>query len=107
MFDVKSVNARYFEVKLSLTDDNGEIIKSIDVEVEPPKVKVLKRLTGLTKSKENTMEELTECINLILNKNKTKSTIPVEYIYDMDFDEMENLFLKYFEWLSSTKNLPN
>ena len=107
MFDVKSVNARYFEVKLSLTDDNGEIIKSIDVEVEPPKVKVLKRLTGLTKSKENTMEELTECINLILNKNKTKSTIPVEYIDDMDFDEMENLFLKYFEWLSSTKNLPN
>ncbi|WP_294405584.1 hypothetical protein [uncultured Clostridium sp.] len=107
MFDVKSVNARYFEVKLSLTDDNGEIIKSIDVEVEPPKVKVLKRLTGLTKSKENTMEELTECINLILNKNKTKSTIPVEYIDDMDFDEMQNLILKYFEWLSSAKNLPN
>ncbi|WP_428817315.1 hypothetical protein ACQR2L_13675 [Clostridium butyricum] len=107
MFDVKSVNARYFEVKLSLTDDNGEIIKSIDVEVEPPKVKVLKRLTGLTKSKENTMEELTECINLILNKNKTKSTISVEYIDDMDFDEMQNLILKYFEWLSSTKNLPN
>lgn len=107
MFDVKSVNARYFEVKLSLTDDNGETIKSIDVEVEPPKVKVLKRLTGLTKSKENTMEELTECINLILNKNKTKSNIPVEYIDDMDFDEMQNLILKYFEWLSSTKNLPN
>lgn len=107
MFDVKSVNARYFEVKLSLTDDNGEIIKSIDVEVEPPKVKVLKRLTGLTKSKDNTMEELTECINLILNKNKTKSTISVEYIDDMDFDEMQNLILKYFEWLSSTKNLPN
>ena len=107
MFDVKSINTRYFEVKLSLTDDNGEVIKNIDVEVEPPKVGLLKRLTGLTNAKDNTMGELTECIRLMLNKNKTKSTIPVEYIYDMDFDEMQNLILKYFEWLSSTKNLPN
>ncbi|NFH89767.1 hypothetical protein FDA33_06045 [Clostridium botulinum] len=107
MFDVKSVNARYFEVKLSLTDDNGEIIKSIDVEVESPKVKLLKRLTGLSKAKENTMEELTKCINLILNKNKENKKIPLEYIDDMDFDEMSNLLTSYFEWLSQTKNLPN
>ena len=107
MFDVKSINHRYFEVKLSITNEVGEVEKSVVVEVEPPKVKVLKRLTGLTKSKENTMEELTECVRLILNKNKDKTEIPVEYIEEMDFDEMQSLILEYFNWLGKTRNLPN
>ncbi|MBN1035766.1 hypothetical protein [Clostridium botulinum] len=107
MFDVKSVNSRYFEVKLSITNEVGEVENNIDVKVEPPKVKLLKRLTGLSKAKENTMEELTKCINLILNKNKENKKIPLEYIDDMDFDEMSNLLTSYFEWLSQTKNLPN
>lgn len=107
MFDIQSISQRYFKVKLSITNDIGEVDKSIVVETEPPKMKVLKRLMKISKSKENSMEELTECINLILNKNKKKQIVPEEYIDDLDFDQMSRLLTSYFEWLSETKNLPN
>jgi len=108
MFDVKKVNHRYFEVKLSITNENGEEEKSIDVEVEPPKIKILKRIMGVAKIKdEDAIEELTECVRLLLNKNKRKITIQEEYIDEMDFDEMQNLILEFFIWLGKTKELPN
>ena len=86
MFDVKKVNHRYFEVKLSITNENGEEAKIKD---------------------EDAIEELTECVRLLLNKNKRKITIQEEYIDEMDFDEMQNLILEFFIWLGKTKELPN
>lgn len=108
MFDVSVVNKRYFEVTLYRTTDEGEIEDSINLQVEAPKLKVLKKITSLSKVKEeNTIEELTESIRLILNKNKSKKKVPPEFIEDLDMDQMDGLLTKYFDWLNKTKNSPN
>ena len=108
MFDISGVNKRYFEVTLYETTEEGEIENSIKVEVEPPKLKVLKKITRLSKSKEeNTIEELTESIRLILNKNKARVKVPEAFIEDLDMDQMDMLMTKYFDWLNNAKNCPN
>lgn len=108
MFDISGVNKRYFEVTLYETTEEGEIENSIKVEVEPPKLKVLKKITRLSKSKEeNTIDELTESIRLILNKNKARVKVPEAFIEDLDMDQMDMLMTKYFDWLNNAKNCPN
>ncbi|MBS6503585.1 MAG: hypothetical protein KH415_18565 [Clostridium sp.] len=108
MFDISGVNKRYFEVTLYETTDEGEIENSIKLEVEPPKLKVLKKITRLSKSKEeNTIEELTDSIRLILNKNKARAKVPEIFIEDLDMDQMDMLMTKYFDWLNNAKNSPN
>ncbi|NFF80438.1 hypothetical protein FDA09_11815 [Clostridium botulinum] len=108
MFDIKSVNQRYFEVKLSVTNDIGEEIKNIVVQVEPPKLKVLKKITTISKAKkEDAIENLTDSIRMMLNKNKARLIVPEEFIDELDLDQMNELLTKYFEWLSNTKNSPN
>lgn len=108
MFDINGINKRYFEVTIYKTTDEGEIEDSIKLEVEPPKLKVLKKITRLSKtSEENTIEELTDSIRLILNKNKSKKKVPEEFIEDLDMDQMDSLLTSYFDWLNNAKNSPN
>lgn len=108
MFDIRSVNKRYFEVKLTETDDVGEEISNIIVEAEPPKLKVLKRITSISQSAgKNAIDELTEAIKMILNKNKAKSKVPDKYIEELDSDQMQELLTEYFKWLNNNKNSPN
>jgi len=99
MFDISTVSRRYFAVKL----ENG-----ITIEVEPPKLKALKKITALAKSRnEDAMDDLTEAIKMILSKNRSGYKLSDELIEDIDFDEMNDLLTAYFEWLSKSKNTPN
>ena len=108
MFDISSINKRYFEVKLTETDDVGEEMSNIIVEAEPPKLKVLKKITSISKSKgEDAIDELTEAIKMILNKNRAKSKVPDKYIEELDSDQMKELLTEYFKWLNNNKNSPN
>lgn len=108
MFDINGVNKRYFELTLHETTDEGEIKDSIKLEVEPPKLKVLKNLTRLSNAKgSNTIGELTDSIKLILNKNKAKIKVPEVFIEDLDMDQMDILLTEYFNWLNNTKKSPN
>ena len=108
MFDINGINKRYFEVTLYETTDEGEIKDSIKLEVEPPKLKVLKKITRLSKAKEeNTIEDLTDSIRLILNKNKAKTKVSEVFIEDLDMDQMDMLLTEYFNWLNNSKNSPN
>jgi len=108
MFDISTVNKRYFGVKLQATNDEDDAIKYINVEVEPPKLKVLKKITSLSKSREeDAINDLTEAIKMILNKNKAKVKVPDEFIDELDLDQMNELLTTYFEWLNKSKNSPN
>lgn len=108
MFDINGINKRYFEVTLHKTNDEGEIEKSISLEVEPPKLKVLKKITILQKVKDETaIDDLIDSIKLILNKNKEKKKVDEEYIDDLDMDQMNRLLTSYFDWLNESKNSPN
>lgn len=108
MFDIRGVSKRYFEVTLYRTNDEGEIEGELSLQVEPPKLKVLKKITRLSKVKdESAIEDLTDSIRLILNKNKAKKKVEEEYIDDLDMDQMNMLLTSYFEWLNENKNSPN
>ena len=98
MFDISTVSKRYFGVK----------IDEVSIQVEPPKLGVLKKITALSKSRnEDAMEDLAEAVKMILNKNKTGYKISDEIIDEIDFDQMNEILTAYFEWLAKTKNTPN
>ncbi|GCD13127.1 hypothetical protein [Clostridium tagluense] len=98
MFDLNIVSKRYFTIKI------GELV----LEVEPPKLKALKKITALSKAKnEDTMDELAEAVGMILSKNKSGHNVPDELIDELDLDQMSQILTAYFEWLSKAKNSPN
>lgn len=98
MFDINSINKRYFNIKI-----NG-----IELDVEPPKIKVLKKIISLTKNKsEDSISELSEAVKLILSKNKTGYLVPDEIIDDLDLDQYNAILIEYFKWIGEVKNSPN
>nr|WP_300380080.1 hypothetical protein [Clostridium sp.] len=98
MFDISIVNKRYFNIK----------INDVILDVEPPKLKVLKKITALSKSKnEDAIDDLAEAVGMILNKNKSGYKITSEMVDDLDLDQMNEVLTAYFEWLSKEKNSPN
>lgn len=102
MFDLNSVNKRYFGVTLHLEDES-----KIEINVEPPKLKVLKRLTSLAKAKEeDVIENLEGAITDLLNKNKEKIKVD-KYVEEFSIDEMQQLLTAFFKWLNQEKNSKN
>lgn len=95
MFDLNNIITRYFEVKI-----NG-----FELEIEPPTVKMLKRLTEVKKT-EN-IDDFVEVLARILSKNRQKKEITVELVEQMTMDQMNELTEAYFMWLGRVKNHPN
>ncbi|WP_050608228.1 hypothetical protein [Clostridium niameyense] len=97
MFDINTVNKRYFNIRIN------EII----LEVEPPKVKALKKITNLSKSKDDdAIDDLTDAVKMILSKNKSKYDV-TELIDELDFDQLNQILTAYFDWLAREKNSKN
>lgn len=98
MFDLNSINSRYFQIR----------IDTITLDVEPAKLKVLKRMLGLAKSREeDAIDDLTTVVAMILNKNKTGYTVPPELINELNIDQVNAIINAYFDWLYQVKNSPN
>lgn len=98
MFDINTVSKRYFNIR----------IDNITLDVEPPKLKVLKKITTLSKARgEDAINDLSEAIAMILSKNKTNYKVSDELIDELDIDQMSEILTKYFEWLSSVRSSPN
>lgn len=115
MFDLSAVNKRYFDIKISVSMteliDGVEAEKQVvlNLEVEPPKVKTLKKIVNLSKTakKEDGMDDMTEAVRLILKKNKEGRDVPMNIVDELDFDEMNQIMTAFFEWLSGEKNSKN
>ena len=98
MFDINTVNKRYFEIRI-----NGQLF-----EVEPPKVKTLKKIVSLsTGTDADALDGLTECVRIILNKNKDKKNVSIELVDELDLDQLNEIITKYFEWIAGVKKDPN
>lgn len=102
---MSKIKTRYFTMKLK----NGKILN-----IEPPKLKVLKKISALSKIeetgelKEKDIENLSEAVSLALSKNKQKFKITAEQVEDdYDIDEILSLLNNYFEWINSTHNEKN
>lgn len=110
MFDTKSINKRYFEIKITSTDDE-EQEHSITLEIEPPKLKTIIKLTSLVKKADESGEgvggELKEILKVVLNKNKSKCKVSDEIIDNLEFDEILGILTEFFGWIGSVKNSKN
>lgn len=98
MFDISIVNKRYFQIRLG----------TVQLDVEPPKVKVLKKITSLLNAKEDqAVDGLIEAVTLILSKNTSGYQVPQELIEELDLDQLTVIMTAYSEWLSKVRNSPN
>jgi len=100
MFDINSLNVDHFKINL----ENNEII-----DINPPKIKVLKKIMTLTKvTDETAIDEISNAILLILNSNKQGKKFNQDYI-DENFtiQNMQEFLKQYFKWVSSIQNNPN
>jgi len=95
MFDLNSVITRFFTLNLN----NNQI------EVEPPKVKTLKKLIAVQKN--NDYGAFIEIMSEVLSKNRQKKKITVEMLDSVDVDVLNEISVQYFTWLSEVKNNPN
>lgn len=105
MYDMTSLITRFFTIKLP----NG-----LALELEPPKLKVLRKISGLTKNISNNelteadVEKLSEAISLSLSKNKQSKIVTIDEVEDMfDIDSMYDFLTNYFNWVSEIQNAKN
>lgn len=102
MFDVKNcVKSRYFDLKLY--DKDG---KSIVINVEPPKVKTLKKMVSFSEKQEVTKDEFKYMICAILSKNKNKVDVE-KYVDELTTDQLNAVFSAFMEWINNTKTEKN
>lgn len=105
MFDMSNLVKRYFPITL---EDGRKL------ELEPPKLKVLKRISQLSKLTNGgeltaeDIESLSTAIALSLSKNKTNVLVTSEEVEEMfGIDDMYDFLTKYFNWVSEIQNSKN
>ena len=91
MLDLNLINGRYFQVK----------INEIKLELEPCKLKTMRRFANLSKNGGD--DDLIDVVKEVLNKNKTKYIVDDELVGELDIDQMNELLLAYFEWIAKEK----
>jgi len=107
MFDISTVSKRYFSIKLTVEGDDGKE-KKIELDIEPPKLKTLKKLVAVSKAaKEDAIDELSAAIQKLFSKNKAGYNVPEEYVDSLDYDQLMQILTAYFDWLDETKKDPN
>ena len=105
MYDMTKLKTRYFDIKLR----NGKVLN-----VEPPKMKVLKKIATLSEVKngeelnETDINNLTEAVSLALSKNRQNYKIsPDKVDDDYNIDEIVDLLENYFNWVNTIQNSKN
>lgn len=107
MFDVSQIQKRYFEIRLTVETEDGQTHK-VELQVEPPTVKQLERLTAVAKASETeVLAELRDAVGSILSKNKTRYRVPDSYIENLDFDQLSGIMAAYMEWVAEEKKAKN
>ena len=95
MFDLNNIITRYFTLSINKTQ----------LEVEPPRVKTLKKLIAVQKSED--YDAFIEVMSEVLSKNRQNKKITVEMLDGIDVDVLNEISVQYFTWLSEVKNNPN
>ena len=105
MYDMTKLKTRYFNMKLK----NGKII-----DIEPPRLKILRKIATLSKTKvneeltESDVKNLIEATALALNKNRQEYRITAETIEEYyNIEDVMDFLNNYFDWINETQNLKN
>jgi len=95
MLDLSNLNKRYFELR----------IDKLTLKIEPPKMKTLKKVLALTKSKdEEAIDDIAEALKSILSKNSKGYQVPLEVIDELDYDQMIFIIEAFFKWMYEARN---
>lgn len=107
MFDVSQIKKRYFDIRLTVETEDGQTHK-VELQIEPPTVKQLERLTAVAKVDETeVITELRDAVDGILSKNKTRYHVPDAYIENLDFDQLSAILTAYMQWVAEEKQAKN
>lgn len=102
MFSISKENfsykTRYFNVTFKSDDGNSQL-----VDVKPAKIKLLNKLSLISKDSENSLDEFITLISKIFSRNRQNIDVS-EYIQDLDIDEMYQLINEYTNWLQENPN---
>lgn len=104
MYDMTKLKTRYFDIKLK----NGRILN-----IEPPKMKVLKKISVLSEIKEEDLTgsditNLLEAVSLALSKNKQGVKISAEKVEEeYDIFELVEFLTAYFNWVNQIQESKN
>lgn len=103
MFDMTKYIPRYFKTRLK----NNKII-----EVEPPKLKVLKKILKLGKVNNNISEkdfsDIILATSMALSKNKQNYKVTEEWLEENhNIEELQELLTNYFNWVDEIQNSKN
>lgn len=103
MFDMTQYIPRYFKITLK----NGKIL-----DVEPPKLKALKKILKLSSIKnemtEKDFDSLILAVSMALSKNKQNYKVTTEWLEDNhNIDELQDLLINYFNWVDEIENSKN
>lgn len=103
MYDMKQLQIRYFKVRLP----DGQML-----EIEPPKMKVLKKIMALSTVGDDLtnddLDGLIEGLSLVLTKNKQSREVTTNWIYEnMNIDEVIDLLQAYFLWVAEIRSSKN
>ncbi|MEI3507846.1 MAG: hypothetical protein V8R01_01735 [Bacilli bacterium] len=103
MYDMTKLIPRYFKIKLK----NNKVL-----EVEPPKLKILKKIMKLGSIKDNMEEKdfdnMILATSLALSKNKQNYKVSTDWLNENhDIDELYDLLTNYFNWVNEIQNSKN
>lgn len=105
MFDMRNLVRRHFEVILP---------DGTHLEVEPPKMKVLRKMISLAQQEQNgeleneAFDDLLSALSLALSKNKQRQQISKQYLdAELNLDEVQALLISYFDWVSEIHDEKN
>ncbi len=104
MLDLTLIGSRYYPIKLQYITQ--EIVKDLILELEPCKLKTIRKFQNLAKNAGEA--DLSEIVLEILNKNKGNIKVTEEMIEELSIDQMQVLLIEYFNWIAKEKsNNPN
>lgn len=104
MYDMTQYIPRYFKTKLK----NGKVL-----DVEPPKLKVLKKILTLSNIKDDELSEkdfgnIILATSMALSKNKQNYEVKTEWLEENhNIDELQDLLINYFNWVDEIRNQKN
>ncbi|MEI3355783.1 MAG: hypothetical protein V8R81_01630 [Clostridia bacterium] len=105
MYDMTKIKERYWQIRLR----TGKVLN-----IEVPKLKVLKRITKLSKvadtnnMTEEDMENLITALSIALSRNREQFKISEQWIEEnININDVQDILNKYFEWVSDIQNLKN
>lgn len=105
MFDTADVTERFFDVRLTVNTDSGDLTP-LELCVKQPTLALLKRIYSETPLKDYDSERAA-LLREVLSRNKDGTAIHGEYIDNLTSDQVDALFGAFLLWVRRVRDEKN